>query len=213
MGEANSTVRAALVDAVVAALPVAVVYFSGWAYLSSYLGEFGIDATQVEVAFSTVLVYAFIPLQNWKVLAYFTLLAALVYALTLVPEVPAWRKNLLNLVAGFFALGLLFLVSWAAKEDAYEMATYVWKGEKSQTVPVLSAADQSKPPYPQFKACIDRRQVRQIIGLPEQLFLLCRSPESPCVYGTMIVVGKDGTIIYTANRVRKPENDNENCPK
>ncbi len=55
MGDITSTARAALINAVTAALPVAIIYFGGWAYLSSYLGEFSIDATQVEVAFSTVL--------------------------------------------------------------------------------------------------------------------------------------------------------------
>jgi hypothetical protein len=67
-GPQVGAVRAALVDAFIAALPVALIYFSGWAYLTSYLGQFGIDATQFDVSFTTVLVYAFVPLQSCSVI-------------------------------------------------------------------------------------------------------------------------------------------------
>ena len=36
-----SSIRNTVLNAVVAVLPVAIVYFSGWAFLSSYLAEFG----------------------------------------------------------------------------------------------------------------------------------------------------------------------------
>ena len=63
-------IRAALLDAVVAALTLALVYFAGWASLSSYLDSFGIDYTQVSIPLTTVLVYAFTPLSNvWLLIA------------------------------------------------------------------------------------------------------------------------------------------------
>ncbi|QWW70519.1 hypothetical protein [Rhizobium sp. WYJ-E13] len=58
--------RTAIVEAVAAATPLAFVYFSGWAYLSVYLAEFDIDATQVNISLATVLVYAFVPIGRFS---------------------------------------------------------------------------------------------------------------------------------------------------
>jgi len=56
--------RTTLVDGALAASPVAVIYFSGWAYITSYIGQFGIDATQIDITLPVVLVYSFIPLKS-----------------------------------------------------------------------------------------------------------------------------------------------------
>jgi hypothetical protein len=106
--------RAALVDAVVAAVPVALVYFSGWAYLTSYLGEFGIDATQVNISFTTVLVYAFVPLHGWYVISIFFLfsiliLTAFLFDLYSKGENDKRNKTIASLLA--FASALLLVVA------------------------------------------------------------------------------------------------------
>lgn len=99
-------IRTALMDAIAAALPVAVVYFAGWAYLSSYLAEFGIDATQVEVPFSTVLVYAFRPLSyGWPQAWLFALVITLAVAISF-REIPNWITG-----SGFVACCLIVYFS------------------------------------------------------------------------------------------------------
>lgn len=213
MGDFTSTARNALVDAVVAALPVAVIYFAGWAYLSSYLGEFSVDATQVEVAFSTVLVYAFIPLLHWTVILYVLALAALLVGLNSA-RTATLTSRLLATALALAALGLLIVVHQAAKAEARVMAAHVWHGQKSQSIPALDATAQNGPRYGQFQQCVARNAVRQIIGLPDRMFFLCRTAHSPCVHGTMFLIMNDGRIVYSADRVRQGDDDEfKNCSK
>jgi hypothetical protein len=77
LGAILTGTRTAIVEAAAAATPLAFVYFSGWAYLSAYLGKFDIDATQVDVSLATVLVYAFVPLNSWPVLIAIAIIAVL----------------------------------------------------------------------------------------------------------------------------------------
>ncbi|RVC41667.1 MAG: hypothetical protein E5V60_15635 [Mesorhizobium sp.] len=205
-------VRAALVDAVIAAIPVALVYFSGWAYLTSYLGEFGIDATQIDISFTTVLVYAFVPLQAFYVLALFFLLAVLTLAAFLF-ELYAKDQNdkrnktiaaIIAFVSALLFVCLLFVIKGAAVDAAEDMAHNVWKGSKSQSIPTLgSSGNDEKVVADLYRACRDGRRLRQIIGLPDQMFLMCRSEVDPCNHGTLFVVNKDGRITYTADKVRR----------
>ncbi|MDX8464208.1 hypothetical protein RFM26_00680 [Mesorhizobium sp. VK23B] len=210
-------IRTALVDAVIAAIPVALVYFSGWAYLTSYLGNFGIDATQIDISFTTVLVYAFVPLQAFCVLSLFLLLAALTLAAFLF-ELHAKDQNdkanktiasVIVFVSTVLFVCLLFVIKGAAVDAAKEMAHNVWKGSKSQSIPTLAGvgnddkANDMKAVAELYRTCRDGRRMRQIIGLPDQMFLMCRSDVDPCNRGTLFAVSKEGRIIYTADKVRE----------
>ncbi len=213
MGTSGTSIRAALTDAVIAAVPVAIVYFSGWAYLSSYLAEFGIDATQVDITFTTVLVYAFIPLQTPCLLIAMAIVAIAAYFCSLVEKPKVWAQNLTGLMVLLIIAGMLFAVKWAANDAAEEMAKYVWRGEKSQTISVLATPNGADPAYQAYKVCRDGRRLRQIIGLTDQMFLLCRSAVAPCANGTMFAVNQDGTIGYMADRARERAGDEDICKK
>jgi hypothetical protein len=218
LGAEVGAFRAALVDAVVAALPVALIYFSGWAYLTSYLGQFGIDATQFDISFTTVLVYAFVPLQSQRVLWMLSGIAALGFLAFLVeihwPDASKTGKTL-TAVLGFAALimviPLLFVISHVANAAAKEMAGNVWKGDKSQSVMVLSDAKNDEAAVKFYNACREGRRLRQIIGLPDQMFLICRSAVDPCNRGSLFAVNKDGHIIYVADKVREDINVQKIC--
>ncbi|MER9797509.1 hypothetical protein NKJ36_10225 [Mesorhizobium sp. M0142] len=207
--------RTALADAVIAAIPVALVYFSGWAYLTSYLGEFGIDATQIDVSFTTVLVYAFVPLQAFWVLSIMLLLAALTL-IVFILELHSKDRNdkinkavasiiaFLSLISAVLFVCLLFVIKSAAVDAAKDMAHNVWKGSKSQTFPTLSnMGTDEKAVVELYRACRDGRRLRQIIGLTGETFLICRSDVDPCNRGTLFLVNKDGRIVYTADKVRE----------
>src|SRR5690606_13294969 len=131
-----------------------------------------------------------IPLQHWTVIALALIIAALLLILASAKN-STLASRLLAIILALSALAVLFIVHWAAQVEAREMAGHVWHGRKSHSVPVLDPTAQSEPSYRQFQRCVDRGAVRQIIGLPDRMFLLCRTEFSPCVYGTMFLITDD----------------------
>lgn len=211
-------IRTALVEALIAALPVAFVYFSGWAYLTSYLGQFGIDATQFDVSFTTVLVYAFVPLQSWYVLSTICGIAALGFVGFLLEFNSKEASKLLRSFAAGFGLSaivlavvLLFVIRNAASTAAKDMSDNVWKGDKSQSVVPLVDPKKDDPSVKLYNACREGRRLRQIIGLPSQLFLMCRSEVDSCNRGTLFAISLEGKILYSADKVREEINDRKIC--
>lgn len=203
--------RTALIDAVVAALPVALVYFSGWAYLTSYLAQFGIDATQLDISFTTVLVYAFIPLQDYKVISIIFVIIAIgfvAYLLDYYKKITA----ILGIIIVLLIILFLFVVKSAAAISAKEMADNVWRGDKAQAIAVINPDQKDEPAVVAYNTCRDGRRLRQIIGLSDQMFILCRSNVSPCDRGTMFAINKEGRISYVADKVRGDVNVREICP-
>lgn len=197
-------IRAALLDAVVAALPVALVYFAGWAYLSSYLDAFGIDYTQVNIPLTTVLVYAFTPLSNvWLLIA----ASILVVGWQIVALRPKYRKLQGRIAVSFWAVVLvatmIVIKSVAAREADVRVAD-VWQGRKSISNVVLSKSDTAEVGYRKYAECRDTDSNRQILGLPEQTFLLCLNKRWPG-NAILFVVRADGTIAYFAGRREKRE--------
>lgn len=179
-----------------AVLPIAIVFFSGWAYLSSYIGEFGVDATEVTVPLPTVLVYAFSPLKSPRVLFFLAISLGGWLASGYFREKEC--RNQIVLVAALVGLVIfLFVIRDAAQGKARTMAHLVWTGDKAFSVPVLITPHQDEA-YDAFEKCRDRRGLRQIIGLPDRMYLLCRDKYYPCERGRMFVVSNAGVIIYPA---------------
>ncbi|MDJ1463414.1 hypothetical protein [Nitratireductor sp. GZWM139] len=198
------TIRNAVLDAVLAALPIAIVYFSGWAFLSSYLAEFGIDATQAVVPTATVLTYAVKPISSWQ---FGVWLAIAVFLLAL-----RWRKwprpwpGTITVPAATLAmLTLVLLLVWAAKDGARANAERVWQGHKSITIAHLKQDVLPDERRKYYNRCVEERRLRQIIGLADTLFLLCRSSTQPGHHGVMFVINKDREIVYSAERKRHVE--------
>ncbi|MES0166207.1 hypothetical protein NKJ87_09430 [Mesorhizobium sp. M0027] len=205
-------IRGALVDAVVAALPVAIVFFSGWAYLSSYLGEFGVDATEVTIPLSTVLVYAFNPLESPRVLLFIAI--CLVVGLLIgwcLGKTESSRPFIICLALVGLVV-FLFIIKNAAIAEARTMSNFVWTGDKAMSVPVL-VTPHPEDPYREFEQCRDRRGLRQIIGFPDRMYVLCRDTYFPCMRGRMFVVASGGVIIYSAFQSRKFNKGEQVCEK
>jgi hypothetical protein len=197
-------IRTALTDAVAAALPVAVVYFAGWAYLSSYLAEFGIDATQVEISFTTVLVYAFKPLSHgWPQVWLFGLAIALALAISF-RELPSWATGFGFIIGCLVVYFLLFAIRDAANKEAHALAQKVWVNEKSMTEVVVNPQSSADPAYEDYAYCRDGDRLRQVIGLPNRMFLFCRSETEPQKRGALFLLNDAGAILYVANRTRNP---------
>ncbi|MCY1667032.1 hypothetical protein [Rhizobium sp. SL86] len=197
-------IRAALLDAVVAALPVALVYFAGWAYLSSYLDAFGIDYTQVNIPLTTVLVYAFTPLSNvWLLFA----TAFLIGGWQLLALIPKCRKFQGRVAVSFSAIILvvaMLTIKYVAAFEANVRVADVWLGRKSISQVVLSRSDAAEVGYSKYAECRASDSNRQILALPEQTFLLCLNKKWPD-NAILFVVKGDGTISYFAGRQAKHE--------
>lgn len=197
-------IRAALLDAVVAALPVALVYFAGWAYLSSYLDAFGIDYTQVNIPLTTVLVYAFTPLSNgWLLFA----AAVLIVGWQFVALNPKFRKFQSRIAVSFWAVILviaMITIKYVAQFEANIRVADVWQGRKSISQVILSKSDTAEVGYSKYAECRASDSIRQILGLPEQTFLLCLNKNWPD-NAIFFVVKADGTLAYFARRQAKHE--------
>jgi hypothetical protein len=53
--------------------------------------------------------------------------------------------------------------------------------------------------------------MRTIIGLPSQLFLMCRSAVDECNRGTLFAVSNEGKLLYSADKVREEINVRKIC--
>lgn len=98
-------------------------------------------------------------------------------------------------------VGMMFTLKYVASDLALEMAEYVWKGEKSISNPVLTNSNNSEISYQKYLECERNDMMRQIIGFPDQMFLLCINKEWPG-NGVLFAIRSDGTINYYAGRRR-----------
>ncbi|MCJ8517742.1 hypothetical protein ABID21_000745 [Pseudorhizobium tarimense] len=192
-----NTVRTALYEAIAAALPIAIIYFAGWAYLVKYLAEFGIDATQVSIALSTVLAYAFVPLKSGGVIMYCAVaLFVIGYLVTTRVHKTVKRLSFIFAIVGLALF--LFVIDDAAARAAAKMAKHVWNGQKSISIPVLNQPA-TNDAASIFQTCSKERRLRQIIGLTDEMYVLCRDAYFPCSYALMFAINKEGRIIYLLN--------------
>lgn len=210
--------RTTLVDGALAASPVAVIYFSGWAYITSYIGQFGIDATQIDITFPVVLVYSFIPLKSIctiTIAAIMLLLMSMPYILEnnkIVRDVNfRWIALICYMITTALAIILLFAIKASANAAAHAMADQVWAGNKAQSEVPLRETLNGILPYRMYQSCQNGGRLRQIVGLRDQLFLLCRSQYDPCNRGTLFSVSSRGHILYFAPKVRRDINEHEIC--
>jgi hypothetical protein len=206
--------RAALVEAAMAALPLAIIYFSGWAYLSAYLADFDIDATQIEVSIPTVLVYALVPLLYPRVIVVILLLLAMLLVVTFCHPLVKPATRAAPVIFILSTILLVVTVRSAAKAEADAMATLVWHGKKSITNFVAVAPEKNPDSvYVAYKQCGDARRLRQIIGLSDTMFLLCRNADLPCWHATLFAIKDDGSILYSAERRRDDHATMAECSK
>jgi hypothetical protein len=205
----GGTLQKALVESAIAAAPVAALYFSGWAYLSSYAGLFGIDATQLDMPLSTVLVYSFSVLGSSRLVGA-TVFVVITVSLCRLAKISIGREYL---PAILFA-GLLisaFGIKAAADAKAFSLAQSVWLGNRSFSVPEIDATLADARIVADYSRCRDRRAFRQIIAFPERMYVLCRDRYIECHYGTMFVVSSDRRIIYTSFLSNPTINEDEQC--
>lgn len=214
--------RTLISDALVASAAMGIVYFSGWAFLSSYLNAFGIDPTQVSLPLTTVLVYAFRVLQSWWLIAGLCLAAVGVgFWVAYGKRLFAWlgcRRCVLpaNLfITLMVAAGTLFAINWAAEIRALELARDVWLGNRPATVLLLTktASEEESELADQYPNCVNAGLMRLIIGLPTKSFLLCPSPIQLCRRALVFSITDEGRVAAVTDWQRPSNTGEKRCEK
>jgi hypothetical protein len=206
--------RETVVETAMAALPVAVVYFAGWAYLSSYLAEFGIDSTQVDIPLTTVLVYSFRALYSWWIGGMAVLFIILHKAIKHIDRPYSLRRwvedneALIYLVLLVVATVVVYHVS---KDAAADRAVSVWHGERPKTFATVSSTVRDQTVTDEYKQCWDEKRLEQIIGFKDQMYLLCRHPALPCSRGLVFLVTSAGDIILRQSIYREAGAQEAGC--
>jgi hypothetical protein len=202
-----SGLRQAIQDAVLAVLPIALVYFSGWAYLSNYLGGFGIDATAVNIPIDTVLVYAFRPLYSWQIIGLLSFFSASASA---VRYSRFARRVWIKLDLFFVAIALivaLVTINYTSTVKSDALIESVWNGDRPRTT---ATAESPADHIDDYKVCATDRRLSKVIELPDRVYVLCRSEIQPCDRGILFLVGNDGRLI-SRTLLRRSEDLKGDC--
>jgi len=157
-------VKKAILEFLVATLPVAVVYLLGWSYLYNFLGSFGIDMGETHFDTSTIFVYSFTPLQIfvkvWWACILWVAIGALVLGFLLARFLPnAWNASFQQLrgrilqasigakisvlILGLLVFALLILVP-VARWAAFEERAQIWMGKGFNIIALLKEGAKSR---------------------------------------------------------------------
>jgi hypothetical protein len=188
--------RQTLIDFLVVAVPAVVFYFLGWVYLSSYLGLFGINISELNLDLPTILIYSASPVQIF-LRAYWIQIAALAL-LTLmaliwlrrrvpsrsrqkwrVPTVTKWSVALL-VAASSMLLVLIPIARWSAQRAA----DLAWTGH-GVLIDVRTQGGTDDDWTANYRRCADRRGLELIFADGTAFYLLCRS-----------LIDTEGGVVY-----------------
>lgn len=198
--------RKLIYEFVVATLPLAVVYYVGWAYLYFYLNLFGINITELHFDSATIFIYAFAPvyltLQGYWWLILLIVVAAVMMILSIRKLfhrqwllVRTKFGNLSTALQIFLLIIALLCVlvilapwlQWAAKEkraqvweDRGEYAIGLASGERKDSAAGAASPQSSLALWQDsYKECSAEQALLLIFSDEKALYLLCKSVEDP----------------------------------
>jgi len=196
-------------QAVIASLPLAALFFTGWSFLSAYLGSFGIDITEVDLALQTVLVFAFRPLHTYLAGLVAVMGTVVIYIVFFWHRSVALQKKVhwlfwvtptLILVIGFLALNEL------AKQTAKTAANQVWNGKRVRVEAILTSTEEARRNLivADYRECRSRRRFVNVFSTVSKSYLLCPSSNEPDKSGMLYVVENTGIISSRRRIGRQP---------
>lgn len=175
-----------LLDACLVAVPLALGYFAGIAYLDAYLSAFSISIHEVDTPLATIVAHSYTVFTHpgflWKLAL--ILLALFGGALVL------WQVRQRQLVSTsfpmhFLVVGAVLLASLAvfiaiktsAEETARTAAQRVWHEANAIVIPRSSLAlHESRLSVQQrlrLSRCLDQATIKHVLATPERSFALC----------------------------------------
>ena len=200
--------RSFLPEAIIASIPIALLYFLGWAYLAHLMGRFGIDVTVADIPFQTVLIFSFRPLSEpeFRIGLALAVASFLIIKLFAHDSVVSIIKMNLSITMSLVivATPLIFLsLAYLAKESADTFAWKVWNDNRVRVQPAV------KKSYDWFilddyKHCISKNWLRHIVSFQKQSFFLCTDVDGLAANGRVYQTDSDGSVQFSW-RVARPE--------
>ena len=194
-------------QAAVTAIPIALLFFGGWAFLSAYLGLFGVDITEIDLSIQSTLVFSFRSLNTW-----WALVAAVV---GLVLGFLVWHLRssvqkcgpLCSVTLAFAVVVVTFKgLDGLAREAASQVANQVWDGRRVRIEARLEPEEMASGTKltEDYLACLSRRGFVNVFSTTKRSFVLCRSSDNPTETGMLYVVDQPG-IISSRRKLRRRE--------
>ncbi|MEC5322379.1 hypothetical protein [Aurantimonas sp. A3-2-R12] len=193
------------------ALPVAILYFSGTIYISSYLARFGIDWTEAELSLQEILIFSFKVITYPLFLVMFLVFNLLVVAATwggngrqveIAVNISPLGKISVGAVSIFAGFAFLYLTGKAAGDA---LAEAVWDEKRAKYYMTLSKKSFDEIVDADIKAsislCLERRNSSHIFSDGKMTFVLCRSSNNPRQHGVVYSIVNNEVIgIRSVNR-------------
>jgi uncharacterized membrane protein YidH (DUF202 family) len=177
-------------DFAISALPVAILYFCGWAYLSFYLSAFGINIGELGLDIQTVFVYSFSPIyvlatqQTSVVIIALGLYTALyiIYRATRRRNKATSEERQFSLsfydILSYFLFGLvvflalLIPIRWGADYKSQHLWSH--GGTFTDAAPALAKSTPDLTWSESYASCRERRELSLIFSSGDRFYLLCR---------------------------------------
>jgi len=176
-------------DFAISVLPVAILYFCGWAYLSFYLSAFGINIGELGLDIQTVFIYSFSPIyvlatqQTSVVIIALGLYAALyiIYRATRrrnkAPEEHQLSLSFYDILSYFLVglalfLSLLIPIRWGANYKSQNLWSH--GGTFTDAAPALTKSTPDLTWSENYASCRERRELSLIFSTGDRFYVLCR---------------------------------------
>ena len=175
-----------LLDACLVAVPLALGYFAGIAYLDAYLSAFSISIHEVDAPLATIVAHSYTVFTHagflWKL--------ALVLLVLFGGAVVVWQVRQRQLVSSGFpmhflvagavlvaSLTVFIAIKTSAEETARTAAQRVWHEANAIVIPRSSLAllenRLSVQQRLRLSRCLDQATIKHVLATPERSFALC----------------------------------------
>jgi hypothetical protein len=180
-----SATESAFAGVVIGAIPAALAYFVGWAYLYYYLAAFGIGITELELGVESIFIFAAPPVfwaltrYWWIVLLLVIVIGALLWRFESVYFTGATTLRRFPAISGFAFFLILMVLAMAVapvvKRAAVERANEKWGRVGVRIQAAVDKTGAFSLQYLDFTQCMDRRALDLIFSDKSVSYLLCVS--------------------------------------
>ncbi|WP_067215768.1 hypothetical protein [Stappia indica] len=175
-----------LLDACLVAVPLALGYFAGIAYLDAYLSAFSISIHEVNAPLATIVAHSYTVFTHAGFLWWLALILLVLFGGAIV----LWQVRQRQLVSSSFpmhflvagailiaSLSVFIAIKTSAEETARTAAQLVWHEANAIVIPRSSLAlHESRLSVQQrlrLTRCLDQATIKHVLATPERSFALC----------------------------------------
>lgn len=179
----------------------AFLFFTGWSYLSYYLGHFNVNLHEFQNEYNTIIIYSFRVFFNSGILFVIIGLSVVYLLLDGLFKIQNSDFNLVFKYIGLIFGPVLFAVIavYYSAETAARDAKEVWEGNRARMEHMVAPNNGHQTGdriYRGLKVCSDRRNGIYVYGDTAYSLILCRYPNMPRTGGMVYLVSRDGKISF-----------------